>query len=210
MTLQISEIPAALTYDLLLNVHYAKRIPSISFAFGLFEDGEMVGITTYGTPAGSTQRTGFMGKEMADRVLELNRLCLVNNRPNEASKLVSGSLRLLPRPKLVISYADIAQRHVGTVYKAANAVYLGLTAKRTDWALHSRPSVHGQTLSDEFRGQENRAKLMREKYGDDFYLKPRSRKHRYVWLLGSKGERARMRKLLRYEEQPYPSKAIWT
>ena len=29
------------TKDLILNVHYAKRMPSISYAYGLFEDGNL-------------------------------------------------------------------------------------------------------------------------------------------------------------------------
>jgi hypothetical protein len=29
---------------------------------------------------------------------------------------------------------------------------------------------------------------MREKYGDDFYLEPRSRKHRYLYFIGNRKE----------------------
>ena len=47
--------------------------------------------------------------------------------------LVGRSLRLLPKPSVVVSYADTAQGHVGYVYQAANFIYTGLSAKRTDW-----------------------------------------------------------------------------
>lgn len=33
-----------------LNIHYAKRWPSVSYAYGLFRGQELVGVVTYGTP----------------------------------------------------------------------------------------------------------------------------------------------------------------
>ena len=46
----------------ILNVHYARRIPSISYAFGLFEGEDLRGIVTYGTPASSTLLRGVAGE----------------------------------------------------------------------------------------------------------------------------------------------------
>lgn len=188
----------------LIDRHYAKRMPSISYAFGLFDNAELIGVVTYGTPPSAAQRQGLVGKSMSHLVLELNRLCLLYNRKNEASFLVAQSLKLLPKPRIVISYADTAQGHIGIVYQAANAIYLGLSEKRTDWSLRSKPGMHGLTIADEFRDKPNRVELMRAKYGDDFYLKPRPRKHRYVFIVGSKKERKDLRKMLSYKEQPYP------
>jgi hypothetical protein len=45
---------------------------------------------------------------------------------------------------------------------------------------------------------------MREKYGDDFYLEDRPRKHRYVYACGSRKQRAAMLAALRYTVEPYP------
>ena len=45
----------------LLNIHYAKRIPSISYAYGLFDNNELVGVVCYGTPASSTLCRGICG-----------------------------------------------------------------------------------------------------------------------------------------------------
>lgn len=192
-------------YDnFILDIHYAKRFPSVSYSFGLFEDSELVGVVTYGTPSSSTLRRGLAGDEYIPCVLELNRLVLLNNKPNEASILVSRSLKLLPRNKIIISFADCSQGHTGYVYQACNFTYHGLSAKRTDWALHSKPHLHGQTIGDEFRGEKNRAKLMREKYGEDFYLKPRPRKHRYIYLVGSKKWKKKVKSLIRYKQDDYP------
>jgi len=183
----------------ILNIHYAKRWPSISFAYGLFLNDVLCGVITYGTPPSAPLRRGIAGDEYINNILELNRLCLLNNKKNEASFLISKSLKLLPANKIIVSFADTSQGHEGTVYKAANFIYTGLSAKRTDWKLKGAEHLHGQTVADEFRGQKNRAKLMREKYGDRFYLHPRSRKHRYIFIQGSKKFKKGVLKNLKYK-----------
>lgn len=192
------------TMWLLLNVHYARRMPSVSYAYGLFVGDVLEGVVTYGTPPSATLRAGICGPDFIPNVLELNRLCFRTNRKNDASKLIGASLRMLPREKIIVSFADTEQGHTGKVYQATNFLYCGLSAKRTDWKLRGFEHLHGQTVADEFRGQENRSVLMREKYGDDFYLLPRPRKHRYVTFIGSKGFKAKARKALRYGVENYP------
>ena len=187
----------------LIDIHYAKRSPSVSYAFGLFEGEHLEGVVCYGTPPSSTLRAGVCGVEYKDRVLELNRLCLISNKKNHASYLVSKSLKMLPKGKIVVSFADSSQGHVGYVYQATNFLYCGLSAKRTDWKVRGLEHLHGITIADRFRGQPNRSKLMRDYYGDDFYLKERPRKHRYVTFVGSKGFKAQARKALKYPSKDY-------
>lgn len=204
MNLEVKPIPSKETYPFLLEIHYAKRIPSISYAFGLFSREKLIGVVTYGTPPSPTLRAGLAGTENKDYVLELNRLCLKYNRKNEASFLVGRSLKMLPTPSIVISFADTSQGHLGVVYQACNFTYHGLSAKRTDWKIKGREHLHGQTIADEFRGVKNRAKAIREKYGDDFYLAPRPRKHRYIYIVGNKRDKKKLFKEIRYEQKPYP------
>lgn len=206
MNLEVKPIPSKDAYPFLLEIHYAKRIPSISYAFGLFSGEELIGVVTYGTPPSPTLRAGLAGTENKDYVLELNRLCLKYNRKNEASFLVGRSLKMLPAPSIVISFADTSQGHLGVVYQACNFTYHGLSAKRTDWKIKGREHLHGQTIADEFRGVKNRAKAIREKYGDDFYLAPRPRKHRYIYVVGNKRDKKRLFKEIRYEQKPYPKR----
>jgi len=188
------------TYDYLRNIHYAHRIPSISYAYGLFENGEMVGVVTYGTPASSTLCKGVCGLEWKTHVVELNRLVLKNNKPNEASRLVAASLKLLPAPKIVVSFADTAQSHVGVVYQAANFIYTGLSAKFRDPRVKGLEHQHHATYA---HGLTN--KQVVEKYGaENVYFVDRSRKHRYVYFVGSKKEKRQMMTALRYEVLPYP------
>ena len=190
--------------EFVLKIHYAKRWPSITHAFGLFDSCELIGVVTYGTPPSAPLRRGVAGDEFISDVLELNRLCLKHNRKNEASILIGRSLKMLPRDKIIVSFADTEQGHIGSVYQAANFIYTGLSAKRTDWKVRGLEHLHGQTIADEFRGVKNRAQAMRDKYGDDFYLAPRPRKHRYIYITGSKSYRKRVLSALRYPLEPYP------
>lgn len=188
----------------ILDIHYAGRFPSVSHAYGLEVDGVLEGVVTYGTPPSATLRKGVAGPDMEPHVIELNRLCLTSNNRNDASWLVSASLKALRGDWIVVSFADTAQGHNGIVYQAANFLYTGLSAKRTDWKVRGKEHLHGQTVADEFRGQKNRAALMRAKYGDDFYLQPRSRKHRYIILIGRRAFKRAALSSLNYAVCEYP------
>jgi hypothetical protein len=185
-------------------IHYAKRWPSVSFSYGLFVDDDLEGVVTFGTPSIAPLRSGICGPDYAGNVLELNRLCLKNNAKNDASFLTSRAIKMLSGNRVIVSFADTEQGHLGTVYQACSFMYCGLSAKRTDWKVRGKEHMHGQTIADEFRGRENRAALMREKYGNDFYLHARPRKHRYIRIIGSRGFRAQAIRSLRYAPQPYP------
>jgi hypothetical protein len=200
----VEGIASSDAYPFLLEIHYAKRLPSISYAFGLWVDGELCGVVTYGRPAGSTQRTGVCGEKHGSIVLELNRLCLKHNRKNECSTLVAKSLRLLPKPSIVISYADPAQGHVGYVYQATNFLYCGLTEKRKVWAIKGLEHLHSQTISDRYRHHEKPGEAIRLEHGDNFSMVERPRKHRYVMFLGDKRQKKTLRNALSYEVKKYP------
>lgn len=111
---------------LLLNHHYAKRVPSISHAFCLVDGAEIIGCITFGTPASRHMQIGACPSNPAC-VVELNRLCVLDTAPrNTESWFIARALKMLP-PLLVVSYADTVQGHTGIVYRAANFNYSGWT-----------------------------------------------------------------------------------
>lgn len=206
MSLRVREILPATRLDIapfIMGIHYAKRWPSISKSWKLVVDGVIEGIVCYGRPSSSTLRTGVCGCEFQVNVWELNRLCLKSNVKNDASWLVAHSLKLMG-DSVIVSYADTSAGHIGYVYQACGFTYTGLSAKRTDWHVSGMEGKHGQTISDEFRGKSGRSLLMREKYGDLFSLVDRSRKHRYVKIIGCRKFKKVAMAALRYPEQPYP------
>jgi hypothetical protein len=172
-------------YPWLLEKHYAKRIPNIMFAYGLFIENELHGVVTYGMPASPQLCKGICGDKYKSIVLELNRLCLLNNTKNESSFLVSNSIKLLPKPRIIVSYADTAQGHVGYVYQACNFLFTGTTKARTDMA-----------------GADG--KHSRHSFGDSSIRIDRSAKHRYVIFHGSKTDKKILKSKLNYKIEPYP------
>jgi hypothetical protein len=183
----------------LLEKHYARRIPQIMFAFGLYVEEELTGVITYGIPASPSLCMGICGEEYSDKVLELNRICLMNNKDNEASFLVAHSIKLLPKPTIVVSYADTEHGHVGYVYQATNFLYTGLSANRVDWTIRGQEHKHSKTISDGMSLES-----IKEKYGDDFYYTQRSRKHRYIYFHADKKQKKLLMSKLKYSVEPYP------
>lgn len=202
MTISILPITYQEALPWLLTKHYARRSAPVTYAFGAYDNGLLIGIVTYGTPLSSTLKVGVCGSEWASNVLELNRLCC-ESRKNLASTIVGQSLRQLPRPSIVVSYADTSVGHVGYVYQATNFLYTGLSAKVMEYAVEGM-KLHSASIGDKVRGIKNRAEALREMYGDAFYMKERSRKHRYVFFVGNKWQVKAMRSALKYSVVPYP------
>jgi hypothetical protein len=168
----------------ILQKHYAKRLPNIMFAFGLYDEKKLIGVVTYGMPASRSLCIGICGEQYSDFVIELNRLCLQNNTKNEASFLVGNSLKMLPKPKIVVSYADAGQGHVGYVYQATNFLFTGTTKERTD--MSAGDGKHSRHAKDPSIRQF------------------RSAKHRYVYFHGNKTDKKLLQNKLNYEVLPYP------
>ena len=95
---EIKPITSKECKEWVLKKHYAKRKPRIQYAYGLFLDGKMEGVITYGYPATPFVSRGLCGKKYENYVLELNRLVINSGVPkNSASFLVANSLKMLPK-----------------------------------------------------------------------------------------------------------------
>ena len=170
----------------ILPKHYAGRKPSVSYAFGVRKGIHLVACVTYGLPASPSLCRGVMGGSYVDRVIELNRLCRIDEYTEPLSKLVAYSLRELGKLDsfCVVSYADTAMTHVGYIYQATNFLYTGISAKRTDvFTGDGKHSRHAKCVEGAPR-------------------KNRSSKHRYIMFVGR--HRKAMRKHLIYQIKPYP------
>ena len=176
-----------LAHPFILEKHYAQRMPNLMFVYGLYDNDELIGICSFGSPASYTLCKGIAGEHNKSKVIELNRLVLTHNRKNEASFLVGRALRLLPKPRIVVSYADSAYNHLGIVYQASNFLFTGTSKPRTD-------SVGKE-------GHHHRHHL-----GDKTQRQYRSAKHRYVYICANKKEKQHLMKELNYPILPYPRK----
>lgn len=110
-----------------INFHYAKRIPSGgNISYSIFnEKNEFCGVIIFGYPASPSVPNKYNLKN--GQLLELRRVAL-NSKHGITSKAISIALKLLkkdcPSIKLLVSYADIGQNHIGVIYQATNWVFI--------------------------------------------------------------------------------------
>ena len=199
----VKSIDSNQTYDWLIHKHYAKRIPSISYAFGLFDESNLLqGVCTFGTPVSSTLRDLWKNKY---ELIELNRLCVNDRLPkNTLSFFVSQSLKILPKPLVIASYADTSKNHHGYIYQATNWKYTGLSIPFKEWKVKGMENLHHATIHDLSRGQENRIEWLKNKFGDNLIEIERPRKHRYFNFIGNKFQVNEMINMCPYEFVTYP------
>ena len=194
-----------------LKKHYARRLPNINYAFGLYDKKNILqGVCSFGKPMSHTLVSGAVNGLYQDNFLELNRLVINQGlEKNVLSFFVSGCLNRLPKPLVVVSYADTSQGHHGFIYQATNWIYTGLSAKFKDYAVKGLEHMHHSSIEDSVGRYDenkniNKHELLRKKYGDRLYMKERPRKHRYFYFLGNKKEKGIMNKNLQYKVEPYP------
>jgi len=206
----VRSINSSETHEWFLKKHYAKRIPSVSYAYGLYKTN-LVGICTYGRPvAHSLVKSAFTGK-FQDTFLELNRLVVDEGlEKNVLSFFVSQTLKKLPSPNVVVSYADTSQNHHGYIYQATNWIYTGLSVKFNDYMVKGLEHMHPASILDSMgRKDKNKdfsqVEKLKLKYGEkNVYMIERPQKHRYFYFLGTKNDKKNMLKNLKYKIQPYP------
>ena len=155
------------TIPFLLNIHYAKRVPHITHSFGLFLNYKLVGVVTYGQPASPNVSISIAGDKYKDICLELNRLVLKNNKKNEASILISQSLKFLKRPRIIISFADPDYGHYGYVYQATNFTYLGKTTESIEYKNEDGSDIHFRNIGHYQKNNKFGVKLIKKRVDED-------------------------------------------
>ena len=205
----VQSIKAEIVKEWFLKKHYAKRIPSITYCFALMDENKYtVGVCSFGFPMASQLQEAAKG---LFPVMELNRLVTNDDLPkNTTSFFVGECLNLLPKPLIIVSYADSNQGHHGYIYQATNWIYTGTGAGGYGWAVKGLEHMHHTSIEDSVGRYENRSKeksledLLKEKYGDRLYKKQESEKHRYFYFCGNKRDKKVFYKNFKYEKQPYP------
>ncbi len=110
-----------------LHFHYAKAVPQSRLGYSVFNDaGEWCGIILFSN--GANQHIASNFNMVQGQVMELVRVAL-NGKQECTSQALAMSLKTLrcdaPLVKLIVSYADRNQGHIGVIYQATNWYYLG-------------------------------------------------------------------------------------
>jgi len=200
---KVTSIPKEQTYDWLLHKHYAKRIPSISYAFGLYDGNKQLqGVCTFGTPPRMLNSGhGCFGDALPINTYELNRLVVNGDLPkNCLSYFVSSCLKYIDKPACIVSYADASHGHHGYIYQATNWIYTGITAMEKIYIdKETGTTIHPRTVVSLF-GSREEASLPKHIE----VSKETSGKHRYFKFLGNKRQIKKMNDCFKYPILSYP------
>lgn len=134
-----------------LNFHYAKTVPGNGIGYSVFNDkNEWCGVIVYGYGVNPCIDNPYNLKQ--GEVVELTRVAL-NGKQEFTSKAIAMSLKLIkkdiPLCKLVVSYADLDQNHIGTIYQATNWYFVGISnenKKDCGSFLINGKKVHSRTV----------------------------------------------------------------
>jgi|SRR5579859_6381830 len=149
--------------------HYSHNLNGvkISFCFSAKHNGVLVGAVVYGAMS-TTAWKKFADSEK--KVLELRRLVLLDSvGRNSESRMVGYTLRWIkknaPEVTVVVSYADPMHGHNGTIYKASNFRYIGLSGKDKGFLdPETGKTYHSRALRTKYKGDYKPfVKKLREK-----------------------------------------------
>jgi hypothetical protein len=196
-------VPFVVARKLLEREHYLHSFPGgTKLTFGAFIGSRLLGALTLG--AGPANAYSLVDTATPNDCLTLSRLWLSDELPhNSESRFIGVVLRSLKKYcglKFLVSYADPAQGHVGTIYQATGWVYTGLSQATPLYDIGDGKRYPSRSLSHCF-GSHGLAHFQR--HGIDVRLVPQQAKHRYLYFLDPA-----WRERLRVPELPYPKKEV--
>lgn len=194
-------IPAREGKNFLRRYHYTGSVHNGPMCYGLF-DGDLVGVIAFSSPISEAARGAIFGPEHANRVIDLHRMVLLDDLPtNTESWFIVRALKMLKIDRshlwAVTTFADSTQGHVGTIYQATNALYIGTSSParfyRDGEGRLRAPRQNGKNISLEEAAEMGWTAEMR------------GAKHRYVYLLpDDRSHRRILRRLLIPTPREYP------
>lgn len=176
------------------NYHYSKCTPAVQYGFNIFNDAnEWCGVILYGGGANNNMPSSF--GLCAGEVLELVRVALNGKQGHgNTSQAVAMSLRELhkinPLIKMIVSYADHRQKHLGIIYQATNWLYLGISECNDKQYFFKGKWTHSRSIDALKNGSELKKTLP---------SRTNSNKFKYVFCFDKK-----LRKDFLKKSIPYP------
>lgn len=176
------------------NFHYAKVVPPVLYGYNIYNDkDEWCGVILYG--AGSNPSIARIYGKHSGEVLELVRVAL-NGKQEVTSKAVAMSLRQLkkdnPLCKMVVSYADHRQEHLGIIYQATNWIYVGESITGGYEYFYKGRWTHPRTISYYKNKNEIKANCPKRKTSNKF---------KYIFCFDKKERKKYLKMALPYPKQ---------
>lgn len=226
----VREISSSVAKEMIVKKHYTHAWTACRYALGIFYkteseshfgDEKLIGCMVYGFPVGAKAPTSVCEGMTKDHILELTRLyCDDGYGSNIESYALGQSFKWIKENdkniKLLISYADNGQEHLGKIYQATNWRYEGISSQMNlmpnyGISLTKDPYnwIHSRSVFNNW-GSGNLEHLKREIGKDgykEFWRRREPDKHRYIQILAqNKKEKKDILKRMKQKEYPYPTK----
>jgi hypothetical protein len=132
--------------------HYSGKMPVNKTAkIGVWEDGEFIGVIVYSCGSAGVSAYGKRFGLPLTAVCELARVALRNHKAS-VTKIVAISLKILkhgmPNLRMVVSYADPKQGHIGGIYQGGNWFYVGRSSKDVAYKDVNGRMWHSRSVSE--------------------------------------------------------------
>lgn len=129
--------------------HYSRSLPTPPLVkVGAWENDRFIGCVVFSR--GAVQNIGKPFGLLQTEVVELTRVAL-DRHQTPVSRIVRLALAFLRRQspgiRLVISFADPSQGHVGGIYQAGGWTYLGQQSATTEYIAPDGKQWHGRMIS---------------------------------------------------------------
>ena len=186
--------------------HYSKKLPVFKLnCIGVWEDEKYKGALVFSLGAAGACNGAKYGMKRNFEIAELARVAL--NKPlAPVSKIVSVAIKMIARHnpglKMLISFADTREGHVGTIYQASNWVYAGTYDSSCDTYVVRGKEVHAKTLYSRYGRGGQSIPWLREHIDPTAQRIKSPPKHRYLYPLCSGA-----RKVIESFRKPYPKRA---
>lgn len=182
--------------------HYSRRMPKSKLAkIGVWEDEIFIGCIIFGV--GATAELVKQYKLMPTQGCELVRVAL-NRHQIPVSRIVAIAMRMLkqnmPGLRLVVSFADPEQGHVGGIYQAGGWLYAGRSIASEEYIVNGK-RWHGRALRHE-KPAHLTTKQAAAAIDPNFVVVMGSTKYRYLYPLDDA-----MRSQIAPLAKPYPKRA---
>jgi hypothetical protein len=168
---EVALVPKLEAKAFVLAHHYSGSFPAARFSVGLYRKSALVGVATLSHPASKAALDLVLPHGGAGRT-ELGRFVLADDVPSNGESWFLARVFELARAEgfsAVCSRSDPMPReldvdgsgkparifagHVGTVYQASNAVYLGQSQRRT-WRMYPDGTVLSDRALSKLRAKE--------------------------------------------------------
>lgn len=174
---EVERIPVKLVADWIIKNHYLGSFPSATVCYGIFRRGELSGVAVLGTAQHKNTIPNVFGPSHAKDCLLLQRFALEDVLEFNAESYFLSRVRGLLRregycgiltmsdetPKTDALGSIIFPGHIGTIFKSDNAVYLGRSAKSSEY-LFADGSVLSNRSFSKLVNNESGWKYISEKF----------------------------------------------